>query len=141
MEERRDKSDRSRLGLHVHGRRAKPSKSEFTQRWARSWPLHPKEPCGSLVPRGPTWSNGAVPSEEMEASSPQTEVLDDVEDLHWLLDVADFGLFRDDQVDVHVGVDEVAVGAALHGPFDPHEAVFLGTGRADRSASCQSRAS
>lgn len=71
----------------------------------------------------------------MEASSPQTEVLDDVEDLHRLLDVADFGLLRDDQVDVHVGVNEVAVRAALHGPFDPHEAVFLRTGRADRSAS------
>lgn len=48
-----------------------------------------------------------------------------VKDLHRFLDVADLGLLRDDQVDVHVGVDEVPVGAALHGAFDPHEAVFL----------------
>jgi len=55
----------------------------------------------------------------------QAEVLDDVEDLHGLLHVAHLRLLGDDQVDVHVGVDEVSVGAPAHRAFDPHEAVFL----------------
>lgn len=52
-------------------------------------------------------------------------MFNDVKNLYRLFYVADFRLFRDNQVDVDVGVDEVAVSAALDGPFDPHEAVFL----------------
>lgn len=57
-------------------------------------------------------------------------MLNDVEDLHRFLDVANLGLLGDDEVDVHVGVDEVAVGAAAHGALDAHEAVLLQTHRA-----------
>ena len=65
----------------------------------------------------------------MEPPSAQAEVLDDVEDLHGLLDVAHLRLLRDDQVDVHVGVDEVPVGAASDRAFDPHQTVFLEMGQ------------
>lgn len=91
-------------------------------------PRAPSAP-GSPGP-SPTRPDGAVPAEQVEAPPPQAEVLDDVEDLHGLLDVADLRLLRDDEVDVHVGVDEVPVGAALHGALDAHQAVLLrgGTG-------------
>lgn len=52
-------------------------------------------------------------------------MLNDVEDLHGFLDVADLGLLSDDEVDVHVGVDEIPVGAAAHGALDAHQAVLL----------------
>lgn len=57
-------------------------------------------------------------------------MLDDVEDLHGFLDVADLGLLGDDEVDVDVGVDEIPVGAAAHGALDAHEAVLLQAHRA-----------
>lgn len=61
----------------------------------------------------------------MQPPAAQTEMLDDVEDLHRLFHISHLRLLGDDQVNVHVGVDEVAVDAPAHRPFDPHEAVFL----------------
>lgn len=72
-----------------------------------------------------TWSNGAVPPEEVEPPPPKAEMLNDVEDLHRFLYVANFRLLGDDEVDVDVGVDEVPIGAAAHGALDAHEAVLL----------------
>lgn len=61
----------------------------------------------------------------MQPPAAQAEMLDDVEDLDRLLHVAHLRLLGDDQVDVHVGMDEVAVGATTHRAFDSHETVFL----------------
>lgn len=74
----------------------------------------------------PARSDGHVPSEDVQTSPAQAEVLDDVENLFGLLDSAEFGLFRDDEIDVDVGVDEVAVCAAPHGALNTHQTVLLG---------------
>lgn len=52
-------------------------------------------------------------------------MFNDVKDFYRLFYVANLRLFRDDEVNVNVGVNEVPVGAALNSPSDPHEAVFL----------------
>lgn len=72
-----------------------------------------------------TWPDGTVPAEQVEAPEPEAEVLDDVENLHRLLDVAHLRLLGDDQIDIHVGVDEVAVCAAPHRALNTHQAVLL----------------
>lgn len=72
-----------------------------------------------------TWPDGTVSPEQMEASESEAEVLDDVKNLHWLLDVAHLRLLCDDQVNVHVGVNEVAICAAPHRAFNTHQAVLL----------------
>lgn len=61
----------------------------------------------------------------MEASESEAEVLDDVENLHRFLDVAHLRLLGDDQIDVHVSVDEVAVCAAPHRALYTHQAMLL----------------
>lgn len=83
--------------------------------------------CEGGSHRQPTWSNCAVPPEEVKPPSPEAEMLNNVKNLHGFLYVADFRLLSDDEVDVNVGVDEVAVGAAAHGALDAHEAVLLGS--------------
>lgn len=92
--------------------------------------------CLTKTNRAVTWSNGAVPPEEVKPPSPEAEMLNDVENLHGFLDVANFRLLSDDEVDVNVGVDEVPVGAAAHGALDAHEAVLLHTHRAVTCHSC-----
>jgi len=51
--------------------------------------------------------------------------LDDVEDLLGLVGPSVARLLRDYQVDVDVGVDEVAVERAAHCSLDAHQAVLL----------------
>lgn len=74
----------------------------------------------------PTRSDGHVSAKDVQTATAQAEVFNDVEYLLGLLDTAKLGLFRDDQVDVDVGVYEVAVGASAYSALDAHQAVFLG---------------
>lgn len=61
----------------------------------------------------------------MKASSTKTKMFNDVKNFYRLFYIADFRLFRDNQVNVDIGMDEVTIGATLDSPFDPHKAVFL----------------
>lgn len=72
-----------------------------------------------------TWPDSTVSPKQMETPESEAEVLDDVENLHRLLDVAHLRLLCDDQVDVHVGVDEFAVCAAPNRALNTHQAVLL----------------
>lgn len=72
-----------------------------------------------------TWSDGRVSSEQVQPPAAQAEVFDDVKDLHRFLYVSHLWLLSDNQVDVHVGVDEVAISAPPHCPLDSHQAVLL----------------
>lgn len=67
-----------------------------------------------------TWSNGWVPSKQVQPPAAQTEMLNDVEDLHGLLYVPHLGLLSDDQVDVYIGMDEVSISTPAHCSFDSH---------------------
>lgn len=73
-------------------------------------------------------SESAVTTEEMETTATKTEVFDDVEDLGGFVPISisarGFSL-TDDEIDVKVGVDEIAVDGATHSAVDAHEAVFL----------------
>lgn len=53
-------------------------------------------------------------------------MLNDMEDLHRLLNISHLRLLSDDQVNVHIRMDEVTVSAPAHCSFDSHQAVFLG---------------
>lgn len=82
---------------------------------------------GELVADGqPAGPDGRVASEQMQAPPAQAKVLDDVEDLDGLLHVAELLLLRYDEIDVDVGMDEVAVGGAAHRALDAHQAVLFG---------------
>lgn len=81
----------------------------------------------------------------MQAPSTQTEVLDDVKDFLRLLNISKLVLLGNDQIDIHVRVNKVAVSASTNRPFDsanqkmktsldfnyifklhlPHQAMFL----------------
>ena len=80
------------------------------------------------------WPNGqparpdtTVPPKHVQSSPAQTEVLGYVEHLHWLVQAANLGLLVNNEIDVHVGVDEVAVSGPAHGALDAHQAVLLGS--------------
>lgn len=74
----------------------------------------------------PTRPDGDISAKYVQTATAQAEVFDDVEYLLGLLDTAKLGLFRDDQIDVDVGVYEVAVGASAYSALDAHQAVFFG---------------
>ena len=67
-----------------------------------------------------TWSDGWVSSKQVQPPAAQTEMLNDVEDLHRLLHITHLGLLSDDQIDVHIGMDEVTVSAPPHCSFNSH---------------------
>lgn len=67
-----------------------------------------------------TWSDGRVSSKQMQPPATQTEMFDNVEDLHRLLHISHLRLLSDDQVNVYVCMDEVTVGTSAHCSFDSH---------------------
>jgi hypothetical protein len=46
---------------------------------------------------------------QMQALVSQAKVVDDVKDLQWLLNIAELVLLRDDKVDIHICVNEIAL--------------------------------
>jgi len=62
----------------------------------------------------------------MQTSSTQAEVLDDVKNLDGLLKAAELLFLRDDQINVHIGMDKITVGGAANSSLDPHQAVLFG---------------
>lgn len=74
----------------------------------------------------PAGTDARVAAEQMQTSSAQAEMLDDVENLDWFVVVAERLLLRNDQIDVDVCVDKVAVGGPPDGALDAHQAVLLG---------------
>lgn len=72
-----------------------------------------------------TWSNGGIPSKQVQPPASQTEMLNDVEDFDRFLHISHFGLFCDDQVNVNICMDEVSVDAPAHCSFNSHQAVLL----------------
>lgn len=73
-----------------------------------------------------TWSNGGIPSKQMQPPASQAEMLNDVKDFDRFLHISHFGLFCDDQVDVNICVNEVSIDAPPHCSFNSHQAVLLG---------------
>lgn len=72
-----------------------------------------------------TWPDSAVPAKQVQPSATQAEMLNDVENLHWLLNVAHLWLLRNDQVNIHISVNEIAICAASNSAFDTHQTVLL----------------
>lgn len=72
-----------------------------------------------------TWSNGRITSKKVQPPAAQTEVFNDVEDLYRLLHISHLRLLSDDQVNVHIGMDEVSISAPTYCPFNSHQTVFL----------------
>ena len=71
---------------------------------------------GDSGPDGyPTGSDRRVPSEDVEAPAPETKMFDEMKDFGGLLGTSVFGLLTDDQIDVHVRVDEIAVCRTTNG--------------------------
>lgn len=56
----------------------------------------------------------------MQPSAAQTEVFNDVKDLNRLLYISHLGLLCDDQVNIDVCVDEIAIDTSAHSSFDSH---------------------
>ena len=52
-------------------------------------------------------------------------MFDDVEYFNRFIQRTGASFLSDDEIDVHIGVDKIAVSAAPHGAFDAHEAMFL----------------
>lgn len=52
-------------------------------------------------------------------------MLNDMEDLNWFLYISHLRLLRNDQVNVHIGMDEIPIGAPPNGTFYSHQAVLL----------------
>lgn len=61
----------------------------------------------------------------MQTSPSQTEVFNDMKDFNGLLKTAEFFFLRNDEVDVNVGVYEVAIARPANSTLDAHEAVLL----------------
>lgn len=61
----------------------------------------------------------------MQTTSSKTEVLHDVEYFHWFAFTAVLCLFVDDQIYVHISVDEVSICAPLHRSLDSHQTMLL----------------
>lgn len=72
----------------------------------------------------PAWSDGRVAAEQMQTSTTQTEVLDNVENFLRFLHIAEFVFLGDDYIDVEVGVNKVAISGSSNSSFDAHQAVF-----------------
>ena len=89
--------------------------------------------------RQPAGPDGRVAAEHVQPAPSEAEVLHDVEQLDRLLAAARRRLVGDDQVDVDVRVDEVAVGAAPHRAVDAHQAVLLRAGRGGNREGDQKR--
>ena len=62
----------------------------------------------------------------MQSPSTQTEMFSNVKHLHWLVQTAWLWLLVNDQVNVNIGMDEVAISGPPHRPLDPHQTMFLG---------------
>lgn len=52
-------------------------------------------------------------------------MFNDVENLHWLLNIAHIWLICYDQVYIHISMNEIAICAAPNRAFDTHQTVFL----------------
>lgn len=61
----------------------------------------------------------------MQPSTAQAEMFNDVENLHWLLNIAHLWLLCNDQVYIHISMNEIAICAASNCAFDTHQTVFL----------------
>lgn len=61
----------------------------------------------------------------METTFAQTEMLHDVKDFHWFAFAAVLGLFINNQINVHIGVDEISIGASFNCSFYSHQTMFL----------------
>lgn len=72
----------------------------------------------------PARTNIRVPTEQVQSPPPQAKVLYNVKDFDGLLQAPELFL-RDDQVNVHVCMNEVAVRRSSHRAFDPDQAVVL----------------
>lgn len=73
----------------------------------------------------PSWPDSAVSAKQVQPSTTQAEMLNDVENLHWLLNIAHLWLLCNDQVNIHISVNEIAICAASNSAFDTHQAVLL----------------
>lgn len=56
----------------------------------------------------------------MQPSAAQTEVFDDVKDLHRLLYISHLRLLCDDQVNIYICMDEITIDTSAHSSFDSH---------------------
>lgn len=56
----------------------------------------------------------------MQPPASQTEMFNNVEDLHRLLHISHLRLLSDDQVNIYVCMDEVTIGTSAHCSFDSH---------------------
>lgn len=61
----------------------------------------------------------------MQTSPSQTEVFNDMKDFDGLLKATEFLFLRNDEVDVNVGVYEIAIARPANSTLNAHEAVLL----------------
>ncbi len=67
-----------------------------------------------------TWPDSAVPAKQVQPSTAQAEMFNDVENLHWLLNIAHLWLLCNDQVYIHISMNEITICAAPNCAFDTH---------------------
>lgn len=75
----------------------------------------------------PSRSYNIVAAKQVESSLAQAKVLDNTIDFIGLLQAAVLELFGNDQVNVHVGMDEIGVRTTANRPFDAHQTVLFGS--------------
>ena len=83
----------------------------------------------------PPTSNGRVASEEMKTTTTETEVFDDMVQLDGFIRIAPLRLFGDNQIDVHIGVNEIGIDGATHGAANTHQAMLLNREMVSESSS------
>lgn len=74
----------------------------------------------------PSRPNALVAPENVQTSSAQAKVFDDVKQFDGLVVTAKLLFLRDDQVNVHVGMNKVAIGRPAHRALDAHQTVLFG---------------
>ena len=71
-------------------------------------------------PAGP---NGGIAAEDVQSSTAEAEMFDEMKDFRRFFGTSIFGLFADDQIDVYVGVNKVAVRRTPHGSLVARKAL------------------
>lgn len=75
--------------------------------------------------RQPSGTNARITAKQMQSSTSQTEMLDDVEYFDWFIVIAKRFLFRNNEIDIDVGMNKIAISGASHGALDAHQAMLL----------------
>lgn len=75
--------------------------------------------------RQPSGTDARITTKQMQSPTSQTEMLDNVKYFNRFIVIAKRFLFRNNEININVGMNEIAVRGTSHGAFDAHQTMFF----------------